>query len=117
MGAGDPWVVVQHVAFEGPGSVARAITDSGAALTVVRIDRGEAVPPPAAVSHMGGLVVMGGPLGVSDDLPWLHEERALLHEAVTAGLPVLGVCLGAQQMAAALGAEVTRGPAPECGVG
>ena len=117
MGAGGEWVVLQHVAFEGPGSVARAITDSGAGLSVVRVDLGEAVPPPAAVGDMAGLVVLGGPMGVSDDLPWLRDERALLHEAVAAGLPVLGVCLGAQQLAAALGAEVRRGPAPECGVG
>jgi GMP synthase-like glutamine amidotransferase len=117
MGAGDSWVVIQHVAFEGPGSVARAVADSGAGLSVVRVDRGEAVPPPAAVAGMAGLVVMGGPMGVYDDLPWLGDERALLRAAVAAGLPVLGVCLGAQQLAAALGAEVAPGPAPECGVG
>jgi GMP synthase-like glutamine amidotransferase len=117
MGTGDPWVVIQHVAFEGPGSVGRAVTDSGAALSLVRIDQGDAVPPPDAVTRMAGLVVMGGPMGVSDDLSWLHEERALLGAAVAAGLPVLGVCLGAQQLAAALGAVVTPGLAPECGVG
>jgi GMP synthase-like glutamine amidotransferase len=113
----DPWVVLQHVAFEGPGSLARAITDSGRGLSVVRVDRGEAVPKPEAIHDMAGLVVMGGPMGVHDDLPWLGDERALLHAAVAAGLPVLGVCLGAQQLAAALGAEVTRGPLPECGIG
>jgi GMP synthase-like glutamine amidotransferase len=117
VGTGDPWVVMQHVGFEGPGSVARAVTDSGAALHVVRVDRGEAVPPPDSAGRMSGLVVMGGPMGVHDDLPWLEDERALLRAAVGAGLPVLGVCLGAQQLAAALGAEVTSGPAPECGVG
>jgi GMP synthase-like glutamine amidotransferase len=56
-------------------------------------------------------------MGVHDDLPWLEPERALLRAAVDAELPVLGVCLGAQQLAAALGAAVTAGPAPECGVG
>ena len=117
MSAGGEWVVLQHVAFEGPGSVAPAVTDSGAGLRVVRVDLGEAVPPPAAATDMAGLVVLGGPMGVADDLPWLRHERALLHEAVAAGLPVLGVCLGAQQLAAALGAEVRRGPAPEVGVG
>jgi len=117
MGAGGEWVVLQHVAFEGPGSLARAITDSGAVPRVVRVDLGEAVPPAGAVGDMAGLVVLGGPMGVSDDLPWLRHERALLHDAVAVGLPVLGVCLGAQQLAAALGAEVRRGPAPEYGVG
>jgi GMP synthase-like glutamine amidotransferase len=66
---------------------------------------------------MAGLVVMGGPMGVHDDLPWLEPERALVRAAVEAGLPVLGVCLGAQQLAAALGADVTTGSVPECGVG
>ena len=117
MSTGDPWVVMQHVAFEGPGSVARAVTDSGAPLHVVRVDQSEAVPPPDSVGGISGLVVMGGPMGVHDDLPWLEDERALLRAAVGAGLPVLGVCLGAQQLAAALGAEVTSGPVPECGVG
>ena len=117
MGAGDPWVVIQHVGFEGPGAVALAVDDGGSGLTIVRVDRGEAIPKPAAVPAMAGLVVMGGPMAVSDGLKWLADERELLREAVAAGLPVLGVCLGAQQLAAALGARVTRGPAPEYGVG
>ena len=54
-------------------------------------------------------------MSVHDDLPWLADERALLRAAVEAGRPVLGVCLGAQQLAAALGASVLQGPAPECG--
>lgn len=117
MGDGDPWLLVQHAAFEGPGAVALAVTDSGADLTVVRVDRGDAIPPPAAVADLAGLVVMGGPMGVDDDVGWLADERALLRQAVEAELPVLGVCLGAQQLAAALGASVTQGPAPEYGVG
>jgi GMP synthase-like glutamine amidotransferase len=66
---------------------------------------------------MAGLVVMGGPMSVHDADAWLSDERALLRVAVEIGLPVLGVCLGAQQLAAALGAEVTPGRAPEVGVG
>ncbi len=117
MGASDNWVVLQHVPFEGPGAIASAVSDAGADLTVVRIDRSEPVPRPAEVDGMAGLVVMGGPMGVHDDLPWLADERALLREAVAAGVPVLGVCLGAQQLAAALGGAVTSGPTLECGVG
>jgi GMP synthase (glutamine-hydrolysing) len=110
-------VVLQHVAHEGPGAVALAVRDSGADLSVVRLDRGEAVPVPAAVAEMAGLVVMGGPMGVHDDLAWLDDERALLRRAVATGLPVLGICLGAQQLAAALGGEVFTGPAAEVGFG
>jgi GMP synthase-like glutamine amidotransferase len=117
MGTGDPWLLLQHVAFEGPGAIADAIADAGADLTILRMDRDDAVPAPEAVSDVAGLVVMGGPMSVHDDLTWLADERALLRQAVESGLPVLGVCLGAQQLAAALGAPVTQGPAPEFGVG
>jgi GMP synthase (glutamine-hydrolysing) len=113
----DRWVLIQHVPYEGPGAIAPAVTDSGADLHVVRIDRGDAVPGPDDVGSMAGLVVMGGPMGVHDDLPWLEEERVLLRAAAGAGIPVLGVCLGAQQLAAALGADVVTGAEPEWGVG
>jgi GMP synthase-like glutamine amidotransferase len=117
MGTGNPWLLVQHVAYEGPGAIAGAIADTGADLTVLRMDRDDALPSPAAMTDVAGLVVMGGPMSVHDDLPWLADERALLRAAVEAGRPVLGVCLGAQQLAAALGASVLEGPAPEWGVG
>lgn len=116
MGA-DTWVVLQHVPHEGPGALAGAIHETGSALSVVRIDAGDAVPSPDAVGALAGLVVMGGPMGVYDDLPWLEPERVLLRAAVDAGLPVLGICLGAQQLAVALGADVVTGPEPECCVG
>ncbi len=117
MGAGDPWLLLQHVAFEGPGALAGAIADAGADLTILRMDRGDSLPHPDAVTDLAGLIVMGGPMSVQDDLPWLADERTLLRATVESGLPVLGVCLGAQQLAAALGATVARGPAPEYGVG
>lgn len=116
-GSGHPWLLIQHVAFEGPGSIAAAVHDTGAALEIVRIDRDEDVPAPEAVAALAGLVVMGGPMGVHDDLDWLERERTLLRAAVQSGLPVLGVCLGAQQLACALGGAVVAGPTPELGVG
>jgi GMP synthase-like glutamine amidotransferase len=114
--SGRTWAVLQHVAYEGPGSIARALADAGVAPTVVRLDRGE-VPPP--VTELDGLVVMGGPMGVHDldEHPWLAPERMLIRQAVDAGLPTLGVCLGAQQLAVALGAVVTTGPVEEVGAG
>jgi GMP synthase (glutamine-hydrolysing) len=117
MGSGDPWLLVQHVAYEGPGLIALALSDSGAQQQIVRVDQGDAIPPPAALADVAGLVVMGGPMGVHDAHGWLADERILLRAAVEDALPVLGVCLGAQQLAAALGATVTRGPAPEEGMG
>lgn len=114
--SGRTWAVLQHVAHEGPGSIARVLADAGVAMTVVRLDRGEAPPP---VTELDGLVIMGGPMGVHDldGHPWLAPERELIRQSVDAGLPTLGVCLGAQQLAAALGADVTSGPVEEVGPG
>jgi GMP synthase-like glutamine amidotransferase len=115
-GPDRPWAVVQHVSHEGPGLIGGALRQAGRTFEVVRADLGDGYP---AVSELGGLVVMGGPMGVHDvaDHPWLLAERELLVAAVNDGLPVLGVCLGAQQLALALGAEVTTEPAAEIGVG
>jgi GMP synthase (glutamine-hydrolysing) len=116
--AGAPWFVLQHVAFEGPGAIGDVLCRSGHSQRVVRIDQGEPVPSAESVGGMAGLVVMGGPMSVNDEeLAWLHDERRLLRAAVDAGLPVLGICLGAQQLAAALGGVVAPGPEPEIGVG
>jgi GMP synthase (glutamine-hydrolysing) len=111
-----PWVVVQHTATEGPGLLAGVLAEAGAAARVVRIDLGEPLPAPA---EMRGVVVMGGPMGVHDtaEHPWLEPEREWLTTTVAAGLPVLGVCLGSQLLAAALGASVTTGAEPEIGIG
>jgi GMP synthase-like glutamine amidotransferase len=109
-----PWVILQHVAHEGPGSIGRELDERGADVVVVRLDRDEPLP---SADALAGLVVMGGPMGVHDDLAWLAPERDLLRAAVDRGLPVLGVCLGAQQLAVALGAEATTGPEEEVGPG
>ncbi|MBV8462784.1 MAG: gamma-glutamyl-gamma-aminobutyrate hydrolase family protein, partial [Acidimicrobiales bacterium] len=108
--------MLQHVDVEGPGTLAPLAAGRGLELRVLRPDRGQPLP---RAEDLGGLVVMGGPMGVGevDRHPWLADERRLVAEAVGRGLPVLGVCLGAQQLAAALGAEVRTLPAPEVGVG
>jgi GMP synthase (glutamine-hydrolysing) len=114
--AGRRWVAIQHVSFEGPGSIATAAASRGTPLSVCRPDLGEALP---TLRELRGLVVMGGPMGVSDTdaHPHLADELRLIAAAVAAGRPVLGVCLGAQLLAAALGAEVRRGARAEIGAG
>ena len=119
MAFGKVWVVLQHVAHEESGAIGEALVSTGQVVSVVRVDRGDPVPRPGEVADMAGVVVMGGPMGVHDDEahPWLAHERDLMAAAVAAELPVLGVCLGAQQLAVALGGEVTTGPEPEIGIG
>ncbi len=107
-----PVLVVQHVAWEGPHRIAEAL----ASLRLLRVEalRGEALPPPGEVS---GAVFMGGPMSVHDTsrFPALASEVRWLAAAVDHDLPVLGVCLGAQLLARALGAEVHPAPAKELG--
>jgi GMP synthase (glutamine-hydrolysing) len=109
-------VVVQHVPFEGPGLIAPALSAAGAEVRVVRVDRHEPLPQ---ASQLDVLVVLGGPMGALDDRdhPHLAAERELIAECVRQNRPVLGVCLGAQLLAASLGAPVSRGPAIEVGTG
>jgi GMP synthase-like glutamine amidotransferase len=110
------WVAIQHVPFEGPGLIAEVAARRGLELQPCHTYRGEPLPPR---EEIGGLVVMGGPMGVgdTDEHPSLARERELIAETVRAGLPVLGVCLGAQLMAHSLGARVHRGAQAEIGLG
>ena len=98
--------VLQHVPFEGPGAIADWAEARGHALLRVALHRGEPVPDAATVD---ALVVMGGPMGVGDEdrFPFLGDEKRLLRACVEADRPVLGVCLGAQLLADALGARVS----------
>jgi GMP synthase-like glutamine amidotransferase len=110
------WVAIQHVSYEGPGSIATIAAQRGAPLHICHPYLGEPLP---TVSELRGLIVMGGPMGVSDTSthPHLREELELTAAALDAGLPLLGVCLGAQLLAAALGARLYPGERPEIGPG
>jgi GMP synthase-like glutamine amidotransferase len=111
-----PWALIQHVEIEGPGLVAAEAASCGIPLDVRRMFAGDPLP---RAEEIGGLIVLGGPMGANDDaaFPNLPRERRLLAEATDAGVPVLGICLGAQLLAVALGARVTRGAQEEVGFG
>ena len=81
----------------------------------VNVDAGEVIP--AESREYSGLVFMGGPMSVNDELPWIAAELDLIRHAVATGVPVLGHCLGGQLMAKALGGTVTRNPVKEIGWG
>lgn len=111
-----PWAVIQHVEFEGPGALAALAAARGIRLQSHGMHRGDPLP---SVNQIGGLIVMGGPMGVYevDRYPHLLAEMALIRAAVEQDLPLLGICLGAQLMAEALGGHVYKGPELEAGAG
>jgi len=98
---------LQHVPFEGLGQIEPLLREQGHELSGSHLYRGDALP---TLDDFDGLVVMGGPMGVGDvdRYPWLAPELALIGQAVQAGKRLLGICLGAQLIAAALGAAVTK---------
>jgi GMP synthase-like glutamine amidotransferase len=108
-------LILQHHRLEHPGVMTDVLRDAGATLDVRMLFDG--APCPDAVEPYGGVLVMGGPMSVWDEAehPWLAAERAFLAQVIRADLPTLGVCLGAQMIAAAAGAAVARGPVPEIG--
>lgn len=109
-------LVLQHIACEPPGVFEDVLRDRGAEILRVELDEGE--PLPADLAGLAAVVVMGGPMSVNDEarFPWLVEEKRLLADAVAAGVPVFGACLGVQLLAASLGARVYAGDTPEVGV-
>ncbi len=104
----------QHDDVEGPGIIADWALARGHVVDVTLFHRGEAPPPAGAVDL---LVVMGGPMNIYQDrdFPWLRGERAFVGAHVAAGRPAVGICLGAQFLADALGARITQNPEIEIG--
>jgi GMP synthase-like glutamine amidotransferase len=105
---------LQHVPFEGLGHIAPWITAQGHHLTRTRLYAGEALPSPKDFDR---LIIMGGPMNIYEDeqYPWLIREKALINQAIDAGKSLVGICLGAQLLADALGSPVFAGPEKEIG--
>jgi GMP synthase (glutamine-hydrolysing) len=108
-------LALQHIYCEPPAAYEDELRARGHDVVRVELDAQEALPD---WREFAGLIVMGGPMGAYDDdvHHWLREEKRLLREAVEADVPVWGVCLGAQLLAASLGAEVRQGPRAEVGI-
>ncbi|NJL31133.1 MAG: type 1 glutamine amidotransferase [Phycisphaerales bacterium] len=108
-------LVLVHAETEGPGVLGRVLQDHGHKLRFINLYQNLPLPPD--LDNVDGLVIMGGPMNVDETAqhPWLVEEMACIKSAHQAGLPIVGICLGAQLIAAALGGEVKAMPQAEIG--
>ncbi len=106
--------VFQHVPFEDIGSIRTWLDSRGAVVTYTRFFAGDPIP---TLDDLDLLIVMGGPMSVNDEasLPWLVAEKQALRDAFARKVPTLGICLGAQLIASALGARVYPNASKEIG--
>lgn len=105
---------LQHVPFEGLGSIGPWLEATGYELTHTRFFESTDLPESKAIDL---LVIMGGPMSVNDEerFPWLVQEKQFVREVIESGKPVLGICLGAQLIASAMGGKVFANPVKEIG--
>lgn len=105
---------LQHVPFERLGSIEEWLLEKGCETTHTRFYASEMLPD---IETIDMLIILGGPMSIHDEaqFPWLAEEKQFVRQAVKSGKVVLGICLGAQLIAAALGARVYPNPEKEIG--
>ncbi|MEW8452114.1 MAG: gamma-glutamyl-gamma-aminobutyrate hydrolase family protein [Candidatus Thiodiazotropha sp.] len=105
---------LQHVPFEGLGSIEDWLLLSGYEITATRFFESPDLP---RLEEIDLLIVMGGPMSVNDEhaYPWLAKEKNFIRSVIDAGKPVLGICLGAQLIAASLGSEIYPNSVKEIG--
>jgi GMP synthase-like glutamine amidotransferase len=110
-----PVLVFRFSQIEGPGYLGEFLTRKGILWDQVNVDTGDSVPED--INGFSGLVLMGGPMSVNDELPWIPPLLRLIRLAIDRGVPVLGHCLGGQLMSKALGGAVGPNPVKEIGWG
>ncbi|GKS68109.1 GMP synthase-Glutamine amidotransferase [Nitrosomonas sp. PY1] len=110
-----PVAIFRYLPIEGPGYFATFLDNNHIPWQLIKIDAGASVPRDP--QEFSGLVFMGGPMSVNDDLPWIDSSLALIRQAVDNDIPVLGHCLGGQLMAKALGGAISTIPFKEMGWG
>jgi len=106
-------IVFQHSDSNRPGRLGSTLRDHAHPLDVRRLDLGD--PVPVDFDNVSGVVTLGGPQDVGDGSPWMDAELAFLRSAHERQLPLVGICLGAQLIAHALGGEVKESVEPEVG--
>jgi len=104
-------LILKNIYSEGPGTIERFLIENRLRYRVVDLET-EEIP---YKNDFSTLVIMGGPMSVNDDIPYIRREEELVKEFITKGKKILGTCLGAQIMAKALGAKVYTGNKKEIG--
>src|SRR5665647_873078 len=99
-----PIVILRFSRTEGLGFLEHYLDARHLPWKLVRLDQSE--PVPLSIAGISGLALMGGPMSVNDELPWIASTLKLINDAVDSNVPVIGHCLGGQLLAKALGAEV-----------
>ena len=108
-----PIFIFRHLECEGPGYLEQVLARYDLPFSIICIDQNDEVPKD--ISGCSGLVFMGGPMSVNDDLPWIAPELELIRQAVSEDMPVFGHCLGGQLICKALGGTVGANPVKEIG--
>jgi len=107
------FLVLQHLEIEPPALIGDCLRKEGHTLETVHIYKRDTIPD--NLTGYTGLIVMGGPMSANDALPFIKEEINLLRQAIAQDFPTLGICLGAQLLAKAAGAEILPSPERELG--
>ena len=106
------FLVIQHLGIEPPALIGEVIESAGHTITTIHLDKGDSLPDS---NKFDGFIIMGGPQSANDEIDYIRAELAWVKEALDRGFPMLGICLGAQIMARAAGAEVFKSQLRELG--
>jgi len=107
-------LIIKHVEMEGPGLIKDCLNEEKIPYQILNLESEAHLPKP---DDFTGIVILGGPMNVYEEgrYPFLREEDLFIKEAIQRGKAVLGICLGAQLIAKALDAKVTKAPVKEIG--
>jgi GMP synthase-like glutamine amidotransferase len=107
-----PVVICRYAPQDGPGYFATYLTQHSIDWCLVKLDEGDTLPD---VNSVTGLAMMGGPMSVNDELPWLTRMLSFVRDCIALDVPVIGHCLGGQLLSKALGGVITRNAVKEIG--